>query len=345
MLKVLGRELQRVGRRHGLGAGHAISCMSTDAKGGKEEAGAKLRGFVELARLDKPIGVYLLLAPCYWSIALGANYVNNYQSGLDFFTDFHNLDMLASFTVGAVVMRSAGCIINDLFDRDIDKKVDRTKDRPIASGVISVPEAIGFLGVNLLAGLGVLAHINDYNTFMVGAASLPFVATYPLAKRFFSFPQLVLGYTFNWGCFLGFQAMMNDGRNILFDNEAMNIAVPLYIGCISWTIFYDTIYAYQDIEDDKKINVNSSAIFIGKNRFTKPILGLFGAYFISCATAVGVKADLSSMYYLGLYGIVTPHLFWQLKTLDLENSNDLANKFKSNKYIGLGMFTSILAGF
>ena len=182
--------------------------------------------YLLLARADKPIGTWLLLWPCCWSIGMVAP-----PGGLP------DMWMLSKFALGAVVMRGAGCTINDMWDKDIDSKVERTRTRPLAAGAITPFQAAGFLGLQLTAGLGVLASLNTYS-ILLGASSLGLVVMYPLMKRVTHFPQLVLGLTFNWGALLGASAVLG--------HTPWEICLPLYCGSVFWTLTYDTIYAHQD---------------------------------------------------------------------------------------------------
>ena len=182
--------------------------------------------YLLLARADKPIGTWLLLWPCCWSIGMVAP-----PGGLP------DMWMLSKFALGAVVMRGAGCTINDMWDKDIDSKVERTRTRPLAAGAITPFQAAGFLGLQLTAGLGVLASLNTYS-ILLGASSLGLVVMYPLMKRVTHFPQLVLGLTFNWGALLGASAVLG--------YTPWEICLPLYCGSVFWTLTYDTIYAHQD---------------------------------------------------------------------------------------------------
>ena len=196
---------------------------------------AALRPYLHLARADKQVGTLLLLWPCLWSVSLAA------ESGC--LPDFYQM---GKFAVGAVVMRSAGCTINDLWDKDFDKHVERTRARPLASGQLSVPQALTFLGLQLACGLGVLVSFNT-PTIILGLCSMPLVVAYPLMKRFTNWPQLVLGCTFNWGALVGWTAIAGD--------LSLAHTLPLYLAGVSWTLVYDTIYGYQDRKDDAKIGI------------------------------------------------------------------------------------------
>eukprot|EP00638_Chattonella_subsalsa_P006938 CAMPEP_0117760084 /NCGR_PEP_ID=MMETSP0947-20121206/16387_1 /TAXON_ID=44440 /ORGANISM="Chattonella subsalsa, Strain CCMP2191" /LENGTH=183 /DNA_ID=CAMNT_0005580643 /DNA_START=450 /DNA_END=998 /DNA_ORIENTATION=+ len=182
-------------------------------------------------------------------------------------------------------MRSAGCTINDLWDRKYDSKVERTKTRPLATGEVSVPQAIAFLGAQLTAGLGILVQLN-MPCILMGFGVMPLVVAYPLMKRYTNWPQLVLGLTFNWGALMGYTAVTGS-----VGLEELAVTGPLYLGSVCWTLVYDTLYAHQDKEDDKKLGLRSTALHFGKN--TKPILSTFALMMIASMTVSGYAADLS----------------------------------------------------
>ena len=192
-----------------------------------------IRPYLKLMRMDKQAGTLMLLWPCAWSIALAAP-VGSLPSAI----------LLAKFSIGAVLMRSAGCIINDIWDKDFDKHVERTKDRPLACGELSVPQALGALGLTLTASLAILMSMN-HTSIMLGFASMPLVIAYPLMKRYTYFPQLVLGLAFNFGAFIGWTEVTG--------MLSLMHTLPLYIGGVCWTLVYDTIYGYQDRQDDAKL--------------------------------------------------------------------------------------------
>ncbi|KAK3039499.1 hypothetical protein RJ639_028081, partial [Escallonia herrerae] len=193
----------------------------------------KARPYAHLARLDKPIGTWLLAWPCMWSITLASSPGN-----------LPNIKMLMLFGCGALLLRGAGCTINDLLDQDIDKQVERTKLRPVASGALTPFKGICFLGFQLLLGLGILLQLNNYSRIL-GASSLLLVFSYPLMKRLTFWPQAYLGLTFNWGALLGWAAVKG--------NLDPAVVLPLYLSGVFWTLVYDTIYAHQDKEDDLKV--------------------------------------------------------------------------------------------
>ncbi|XP_046852877.1 4-hydroxybenzoate polyprenyltransferase, mitochondrial-like [Xenia sp. Carnegie-2017] len=277
--------------------------------------------YLLLSRMDRPIGYWLLFLPGSWSISLAAD------PGT-----LPNMQLLALFFVGAVTMRGAGCTINDMWDADLDKQVARTSTRPVASREITYFQALIFLALQLSVSLGVLLSLNFYS-IILGASSLFLVASYPLMKRITYWPQLVLGLTINWGCLLGWSAV-----NGSID---WSVCVPLYTAAINWTIFYDTIYAFQDIEDDISIGVKSTALLFGN--YAKPCLGGLAAVMVSNLVAVGINTSQPWPYFVGLIGI-SSHLLWQVASVDLSDAKDCLSKFKSNKWLGILLWISILTG-
>jgi 4-hydroxybenzoate polyprenyltransferase len=286
----------------------------------------KINPYIALARLDKPIGIYLLAYPCLWSILLSSS-----TAAIPPATE-EIAAMTALFSAGAVLLRGAGCTVNDIWDRKVDAKVERTKDRPIASGKITVPNAVAFLGAQLGLGSVVLYQL-DFNTQILGLMSLPLVVAYPLMKRVTNLPQLFLGFTLNWGALMGWTAITG---GVL---EAP--ALALYGSGVCWTMVYDTIYAHQDIDDDKKIGVKSSARLFESN--TKGILSTFGIGAISGLIASGYLADAHWAFYPFLLSTAGTHLFWQIYTVDLKNRKDCGDKFRSNQTYGGLVLSSILA--
>jgi 4-hydroxybenzoate polyprenyltransferase len=269
----------------------------------------------------------LLLYPCLWSTTLAYH-------ALPAASLLPSLPLLALFSTGAIVMRGAGCTINDMWDRDIDKQVERTKTRPLASGDLTMQQATGFLAAQLSVGLGVLLSLpHTAFCFKLGAASLPLVALYPTAKRWTRFPQLVLGLTFNWGAFMGWAATYGD----------VNLAAcaPLYVSGIAWTMVYDTLYAWQDKKDDETIGMKSTAITFGEN--TKPILHAFTAVFGTGLAMTGMATDMSLPYYLGI-AASTSHLVWQVHTADFDDVDNLSYRFRSNQVVGAGVLASVVVG-
>jgi len=280
-----------------------------------------LQPYLKLARLDKPIGSWLLFWPCGWSLCLAT------PAG-----QLPDLSLLALFGAGALVMRGAGCTINDMWDRNIDKAVERTKDRPITSGQVSLFDALVFLGGQLGVGLLILLQLNWYSV-LLGAASMGLVITYPLMKRFTYYPQFVLGLAFNWGALLGWSAVLGACN--------WSIVLPLYCAGISWTMIYDTIYAHQDKYDDVILGVKSTAIKFGDQ--TPVCLSCFATTMLSCLAYCGWTTGQTWPYYGALLG-VGGHLAMQIRTLDINNREDCAAKFVSNRWVGLGVFLGILTG-
>ncbi|OMP03927.1 UbiA prenyltransferase family [Corchorus olitorius] len=280
-----------------------------------------IQPYAKLARLDKPIGTWLLAWPCMWSITLAA-------------TPGHLPDfkMMALFGCGALLLRGAGCTINDLLDRDIDTKVERTKLRPVASGLLTPFQGIGFLGFQLLLGLGILLQLNNYSR-VLGASSLLLVFSYPLMKRFTFWPQAYLGLTFNWGALLGWSAIKGS-----LDPA---IVFPLYFSGVLWTLVYDTIYAHQDKEDDMKVGVKSTALRFGD--LTKQWTAGFGIACISSLALSGLNADIGWPYYAFLTA-ASGQLAWQIWTVNLACRADCNRKFVSNKWFGALVFSGILFG-
>lgn len=272
-----------------------------------------------LMRLDKPIGHNLLFLPGAWGISIASS------SPLEF------LSLTGLFYGGAVLMRGAGCTINDIWDVDIDGKVERTKSRPIASGEISTTSAFVFLGAQLTSALWVLTRLNTA-TFLAGSLSVLPVLFYPLAKRKMAYPQAVLGLTFNWGALMGYIAVTG------------TIGLPavlLYGAGWCWTMVYDTIYAQQDKKDDEAIGVFSTAITFGQS--TKPILAAFAAIKFACLTGAGVASDLSLPYFMGITAS-TIHLGHQIYATDLSNPSECQKAFMRNQTTGTIIWGSILAG-
>lgn len=280
--------------------------------------------YVKLARWDRPIGVYLLFWPCSWSIAL-ASIPGNVPLQT-------TLQTAGLFLLGAGLMRGAGCTINDLWDRDVDAQVERTKDRPLVSGAVSSKQAVAFLAAQLSLALGVLLQLNCYSV-VLGASSMLLVVTYPLAKRFTNYPQIFLGATFNWGALLGYSAVQG--------TLVPEICLPLYCGALAWTVVYDTIYAHQDKFDDARIGMKSTALTFGAH--TKPALFASLTASVACLAYAGTAAQLGPFYYAALvaYGA---HAGRQIYTLDPDNPTDCANKFKSNSLVGLIILLGILGG-
>jgi 4-hydroxybenzoate polyprenyltransferase len=277
------------------------------------------RPYLRLARLDRPIGSWLLLMPCWWSLGLAGMQAHAVPSV------WH----IVLFFIGAFAMRGAGCTWNDLVDRDLDAKVERTRSRPIPSGQVTPTQAALFLIAQALVGLLVLLQFNRF-TVLCGFASLIVVAVYPFMKRITYWPQIVLGLAFSWGALMGWPAAF--GR---LDWPAL----ILYAGSISWVIGYDTIYAHQDREDDALIGVKSTALLFGER--TRPILALFYAGAVVLIGLAGFMAGGGIVFALGLAAFAA-HLAWQTAALDIDDPAHCLKLFKANRDAGLILFGAML---
>jgi 4-hydroxybenzoate polyprenyltransferase len=279
-----------------------------------------LRPYLRLARLDRPIGSWLLLLPCWWSTALAA-----VHAGAALPNPWH----VVLFFVGAFAMRGAGCTWNDIVDRDLDGRVERTRSRPIPSGQVSVVQAAAFLVLQALIGLLVLLQFNRF-AIAAGIASLAVVAIYPFMKRFTYWPQIGLGLAFSWGALMGWAAAF--GRLDL-------PAYLLYAGAIAWVIGYDTIYAHQDREDDALIGIKSTALLFGTR--TKPALAAFYTTAIVLLALAGWSAGAGIVFALGLAAFAA-HLAWQVTRLDIGDPANCLKIFKSNRDAGLILFAGLV---
>jgi 4-hydroxybenzoate polyprenyltransferase len=282
-------------------------------------APAVTRPYLRLARLDRPIGSWLLLMPCWWSAGLAGMQADRLPS----------LWHIVLFFIGAFAMRGAGCTWNDLVDRELDTKVERTRSRPIPSKQVTVAQATVFMLTQALVGLLVLLQFNRF-TVVTGLASLLVVAIYPFMKRITYWPQIVLGLAFSWGALMGWPAAF--GR---LDWQPL----VLYAGSISWVIGYDTIYAHQDREDDLTIGIKSTALLFGER--TQPILAGFYAGAVLLIGAAGLMAGGGLIFLLGLIGFAV-HLAWQVMRLDINDSAHCLMLFKSNRDAGLILFGAML---
>lgn len=286
-----------------------------------EKAPERWRPYLRLARADRPIGVWLLLWPCWWSLAL---------AGLHIGAAAPNPWYLVLFAIGSIVMRAAGCTYNDIVDRDYDSRVARTRSRPIPSGQVSVRNAVIFMIVLSLTGLLVLLQFNRF-TVLLGIASLALVATYPFMKRVTYWPQVVLGLTFSWGALMGWAAILAE------------VALPsllLYGGAIAWTIGYDTIYAHQDKEDDALLGLKSTALKFGEK--TKPWMVLFYGLAFAGILSAGIMAGAGLVFtFIMLAGAA--HLAWQIRTLDISNDRNCLVRFRSNRDFGVIVFVALCA--
>jgi 4-hydroxybenzoate polyprenyltransferase len=283
-----------------------------------EFAPAWARPYLRLARLDRPIGSWLLLIPCWWSVGLAAV---NADTNVD-------LGFVVLFFIGAFAMRGAGCTWNDIVDRDLDARVERTRSRPIPSGQVTVFAASAFLVLQALVGLAVLLQFNRF-TVGVGLASLAVVAVYPFMKRITYWPQIVLGLAFSWGALMGWPATF-----ARLDPPAF----LLYAGAISWVIGYDTIYAHQDREDDALIGIKSTALLFRER--TKPMLALFYALAVLFIALAGWSAGAGIVFSLGLFAFAA-HLAWQIRRLDIDDAVNCLAVFKSNRDAGLILFAGL----
>ncbi len=278
-----------------------------------------MRPYLRLARLDRPIGSWLLLMPCWWSVGLAGMHAGRFPS----------LWHIVLFFIGAFAMRGAGCTWNDLVDRNLDGLVERTRSRPIPSRQVTVAQATLFMLAQALIGLAVLLQFNDF-TIATGFVSLLVVVIYPFMKRITYWPQIVLGLAFSWGALMGWPAAF--GR---LDWPAL----VLYAGSISWVIGYDTIYAHQDREDDLLIGIKSTALLFGEN--TRPMLA---AFYAGAAVLIGIAGLLAGggwIFLLGLLGFAA-HLSWQVRRLDIDDSAHCLKLFKSNRDAGLILFAAML---
>ena len=279
--------------------------------------------FIELTRLNRPIGYMLLFWPCLWGLTIAYDFNSQLEK-------FYFYSLL--FLLGSMLMRSAGCIVNDIVDKNFDKKVERTKNRPIASGKISVKLATIYSFI--LCGLAFLVLINfNKFTILMALLSMPLAFTYPLMKRFTYWPQLFLGITFNYGLVLAW---------ISINNSINLVPIIFYFGAIFWTLGYDTIYGYQDIKDDEIIGVKSTSIKFKNN--PKKFISLCYIFFFLSLILVGFLMNFKISFYISLI-ITFFHLgFYQIKNLEVSNPNMCLIKFKSNNLLGLIVFINILIG-
>ena len=277
------------------------------------------RPYLRLARLDRPIGSWLLLMPCWWSVGLAGMQAGRLPS----------LWHIVLFFVGAFAMRGSGCTWNDLVDRDLDKRVERTRSRPIPAGQVSVAQATLFMVAQALVGLAVLLQFNDF-TVTTGLVSLIVVVIYPFMKRVTYWPQIVLGLAFSWGALMGWPAAF--GR---LDWPPL----ILYAGSIAWVIGYDTIYAHQDREDDLLIGLKSTALLFGEN--TRPMLTRFYAAAVVLIGIAGLMAGGRLIFVIGLAAFAA-HLAWQVTRLDVDDPAHCLKLFKANRDAGLILFGAML---
>jgi 4-hydroxybenzoate polyprenyl transferase len=271
-------------------------------------------------RLDKPTGFLLLVYPSYWGMTIACPPGN-----------MPSLSYFAAFGLGAIAMRGAGCTINDLMDKKYDAQVERTKDRPIASGAISTKAAIAFLAAESAVAASILFQF-DIQSIFWGLSSLWLVACYPLAKRYTQWPQLVLGMSFNWGLLLGYSVMTGGAMDY-------RVVAPLYVSAMAWTVIYDTIYAHQDRQDDIAIGLKSTAIAFGME--TKYWLTGFSAIMMAGLFKAGINSQQLWPYYAAV-ALTGAHLAHQIVSLDINNKENCWKLFKRNSQIGLLLFIGIL---
>ena len=282
----------------------------------------KIKLFISLTRLNRPIGFMLLFWPCSWGLTIAYDFNNSLERYFFY---------LLLFFSGSVLMRSAGCIVNDIIDKEFDQKVERTKNRPIASGEISILLGTFYSVLLCLIALIVLIQFNKLTIFLA-IASMPLAFLYPLMKRYTYWPQLFLGITFNYGLLLGWTSL---------DNSINLIPIVLYLGAIFWTLAYDTIYGFQDIKDDEIIGVKSTSIKFKQ----KPLKLLFLCYFLKTISliTIGILMKFSLLFFIFLLVPIT-HLFFQLKKLDINKPEICLKIFKSNNLFGLLIYINLLFG-
>ena len=279
--------------------------------------------FIELTRLNKPIGYMLLFWPCVWGLTL----VYDFNSEINTYFKY-----LIFFLLGSILMRSAGCIINDIADKKFDQKVERTKNRPIASEKISIKLALLYALVLCFCAFLILINFNLF-TIVLALASMPFAFSYPLMKRFTYWPQLFLGITFNYGLVLAW---------ISINNSISLTPILFYIGAIFWTLGYDTIYGYQDIKDDEIIGIKSTSIKFKNN--PKTFLTLCYSFLLISLILIGVLMNFSNIFYLFLIIPFCHLFFYQINFLNINKPEDCLKIFKSNNILGLIVCMNILVG-
>ena len=279
---------------------------------------ASIRPYARLARLDRPIGTWLLLFPCWWGYAMAGD-------GLP------DLWALFLFAAGALVMRGAGCTLNDIVDRNFDARVARTRTRPIPAGQVTIRQAVIFLGFQLLIGLAVVLNFNTTAIF-VAIGALPLVVIYPFMKRITWWPQAFLGLTFNWGALVGWAAA---------SGQVAWSAGLLYLGGLFWTLGYDTFYAHQDKEDDQLIGVKSSALRLGTK--TVPAISVFYVLALGLMVSAGMLAGAGPVFIGAALLLGGVQLIWQLIGVDINDPKNCLGRFKSNRWFGWALLIAILA--
>ncbi|WVN85824.1 4-hydroxybenzoate polyprenyl transferase [Cryptococcus depauperatus CBS 7841] len=286
----------------------------------------KAKPYLYLTRIDKPIGSILLYWPCAWSITMASTVLQ-----LPITTPLWYMSL---FGVGALIMRGAGCTINDMWDSKMDSQVERTKTRPLAAGDVTQFQALTFLGGQLTAGLAVLTQLNWYS-IALGASSLGLVVIYPFMKRITYFPHIVLGFAFNWGALLGWSAVAG--------SVDWTIAGPMYLGGVAWCIMYDVIYAHQDKKDDVLAGVKSMALKFPDT--SRHVISTLSASFVSLLALTGHMAGLGPLYYLISCGGAAAHLAWQCITVNFDSRPDCWRKFTSNGWLGGLIWLGIAADY
>ncbi len=281
----------------------------------------QIKLFIELTRLTKPIGFMLLFWPCAWGLTLAYDFKENLNNYFYY---------LILFFLGSVLMRSAGCIVNDILDKKFDAKVFRTKNRPIASKKVSIKVAIFYALSLCFLALLVLLNFNEF-TIILALGSMPLAFSYPLMKRFTYWPQLFLGITFNYGLILGWTAVKG---------EIELTPILFYLGAIFWTLGYDTIYGYQDIKDDEIIGLKSTSIKF-KNKAKKFLLTCFSLLIIFFIMG-GYNMKFNFIYFFLILIPISHLFFYQIKTFNPKNSSSCLKVFKSNNFFGLIVFLSFL---
>ena len=283
----------------------------------------QLNYFIELTRLKRPIGYLLLFWPCIWGLVLGYDFSNDIKN-------FIKLGLF--FLIGAILMRSAGCIVNDIVDRDLDKDVERTKNRPIASGKVSVKLASFYSALLCILAFFILIQFNFF-TIVIAMLSMPLAFAYPFMKRLTYWPQLFLGITFNYGLILGWTAT---------NTEISIIPIIFYIGAIFWTLGYDTIYGFQDIKDDEIIGVKSTSIKFKNN--PKQFVLICYLIFIISQVYIGIEMNFADIYFFGIILVALHLLAFQLLRLNVNSEKSCFQVFKSNNFLGFMIFVNILIG-
>ena len=279
--------------------------------------------FIKLTRLKKPIGFMLLFWPCAWGLTLA----------YDFSTDLRKYFFyLTLFFLGSVLMRSAGCIVNDILDKEFDKKVFRTKNRPIASNQISIKLGIFYVVLLCFFALLVLLNFNNY-TIILALSSMPLAFTYPLMKRYTYWPQLFLGITFNYGLLISWASI---------NSQVEQIPLIFYIGAIFWTLGYDTIYGYQDLKDDEIIGLKSTAIKFKSNPFS--LLIICYSIFTLVLITIGYLMRLNELFFITMIIIFFHMFYFQIKKLKIDDATSCLKTFKSNNFLGLLVYVGLVIG-